>query len=468
MRPMVSGERLVLSTLLAGLYLPGIEELYLSALGRPSGGQSTDIAKESRLTYLSELVLPGEIPGSCENYPDSLSQPVFDAADALSLDALALLADAAAADFVLADSQESSVHFGWAPTAADCVKDSLTLYGGGRRLLDLIREKSPTFADAPELLRRFGFASEAARLERPGLMDLARQFVLEGAVLTPFHPEASWIWQKCSSLPYALWCTFPRQMAGGAGTAPEFPRRLFGVVGSRDVDSAGRLGAAAAALALQQGGWTLITGGAVGVDSIALDAIGETLTPRGVVLHPYGLSTNAGQKLRRTWPWAWHLSLCAPWQEFEGRWAHQRNRIIFTLSEGAVSIGPRLRRGGTWSGALECLRNKLAPLAVLADSGDKEALSVLQNLGAFSLCLADLGSTNAPTMIGQIVEEGRRRRCGLWAAEPEQAGLFDPDLPDRLAVYGNLEKQQGRESGSGRVRERQGLYTAGHAGGRAA
>lgn len=305
-----------------------------------------------------------------------------------------------------ADFDQRCLEGDFAPRESSlAVQDSLTLYGGGRRLVDLLREKSPSLVEAPDLLRRHGFASESAQLERPGLLEIARQYVVEGVVLTPFHPEADWIWERQANLPTALWCAQPRSDVGPV----EFPRRLFAVVGSRDVDSLGEQGALAAAKALHQGGWTLVTGGASGVDSLALEGVSATLTPRGVVLHPWGLSCDAGQRLRRKWPWAWHLSLCPPLQDFEGRYAHQRNRIIFALSDGALSISPRFRRGGTWSGAMECLRGRLAPLAFLADSGEPEALIALKNLGAYQVSLSDLEGSGGPDLMGQIVSEGRQR-----------------------------------------------------------
>lgn len=444
MRPMVSGERLVLSTLLAGIYLPGIDELYVSSrksYGRP---QSHDGARETRHTYTLKSIDPVDLPGKIEFCSDSfrglphwkhdralhvVSPSVLTTTfDGSKTEALRSLPRHVWPDMV---AEPRDADYRAAPQGGAEVQDSLTLYGGGARLLDLLREKSPTLAAAPELLKKYGFASEAARLERPGLLDLARQFVLEGAALTPFHPEAEWIWQECPALPHALWCSFPQGAKTQHGTAAEFPRRLIAVVGSRDVAPAGAAGAKAAALALHQGGWTLITGGAVGVDTIALDAVGETLTPRGVVLQPQGLSTAAGQRLRRRWPWAWHLSLCAPWQEFEGRWAHQRNRFIFCLGQAAVSIGPRYRRGGTWSGAMECLRGRLAPLAYLSDVGDKEALTVLKNLGAFEVCLADLAGNRGPDLIAQLVLEGQRRLSGAMPRTGGQGSLFDSENPAR-------------------------------------
>lgn len=401
MRPMVSGERLVLSTLLAGLYLPGIEEIFLKSRQCLEGRWVAGEVREEHLKYNF----------SSQDYINHLESS-SDLRFGRGLTPLS-------------SSQVSDLR-------CLAAKDSLALYGGGRRLIDLLRERPPSLAEAPDVLRRHGFASEASRLERLGLLDLARQFILEGAVLTPFHPEAEWIWNRVATLPYALWCSAPGSKAGPT----EFPHRLFAVVGSREADSLGAKCARAAGMALQQGGWTLITGGALGVDSLALDAVGRTMTPRGVVLHPQGLGTAAGQKLKNRWPWAWHLSLCAPWQEFEGRWAHQRNRIIFALSEGAVSIGPRFRRGGTWSGALECLRGRLAPLALVTDAGEAEALSALRNLGAFEVALDDLAGSRGPEIIGQIVQEGQRRKSLSAGLDSGQGNLFGTEAPDRIAVYG--------------------------------
>ncbi len=412
MRPMVNGERLVLSTLLAGIYLPGIEELYLSSRKKTKARGSSSGTKEAPPLYN----IGGAISPQYASIADLLSEGLDEPAQASP--PTGLFSDAGRAE-----GPRGPVSF-----QEGIVKESPLPYGA-RRVIELLKEKLPSPAEAPDLLRRHGLASAALRLENTGLMALVRQLAVEGSFLTPFHPEAEWIWEGGASLPPALWCVRPQTDFRPC----EFPRRLFAVVGSREVDLLGAKGAKAAARALHQGGWTLVTGGARGVDVLALEEVAESLTPRGVVLHPSGLSSLGGKKLRNRFPWAWHLSLCPPWQGFEGRCAHQRNRIIFALSEGAISISPRLRRGGTWSGAVECLRGRLAPLAVMAGTGDPEAAAALKNLGAAEVCLEELLGSGGQDFMTRLAAKGRSQ-----AGSSLQAALFEAANFGSTAVLSSL------------------------------
>lgn len=57
----------------------------------------------------------------------------------------------------------------------------------------------------------------------------------------------------------------------------------------------------------------------------------------------------------------------------------ERNALIYAFGRRAVVVRPRLRKGGTWHGAVDALRRRLASVFVY---GDDDAGRALVNLGA--------------------------------------------------------------------------------------
>lgn len=184
---------------------------------------------------------------------------------------------------------------------------------------------------------------------------------------------------------------------------PEYPKRLkhhlrgdsppifFGVgrkallndggvaiVGSRDASEndlafTANLGAAAA-----QQGYSVVSGGARGVDQTAmLAAIESGGTAVGVLADKLMSATSSS--LYRKSIMSGDLVLLSPFNPDAGFHvgnAMARNRYIYCLSDAAVVISSTPDKGGTWSGALEDLRGRWVPLWVkqtsAADSGNPE------------------------------------------------------------------------------------------------
>ena len=78
---------------------------------------------------------------------------------------------------------------------------------------------------------------------------------------------------------------------------------------------------------------------------------------------------------RGTW-----LSVCAPDEPFSRGAAMERNALIYSLGEASVVCKARFREGGTWHGAVDCLRRRLSPLIVRDDGS--QAAKALVSLGA--------------------------------------------------------------------------------------
>ena len=126
-------------------------------------------------------------------------------------------------------------------------------------------------------------------------------------------------------------------------------------------------------------GCTLVSGGAVGADSVAVGGASLSGDPsRCVVILPYGLEHCV---LGGDWC---AVSVCEPGAAFSTGQAMERNALIYSFGRRAVVVRPRYREGGTWHGAVDALRRRLGALWVL-DSPPDRASRAIVSLGALAL-----------------------------------------------------------------------------------
>lgn len=150
------------------------------------------------------------------------------------------------------------------------------------------------------------------------------------------------------------------------------------VVGSRDANEEDlayteRLGAEAAAQ-----GYSLVSGGARGVDQSAMiGALARQGTAVGVLAD--SLLRSATSSKYRKHIMSGDLALISPYNPeagFNVGHAMSRNRYIYCLSDAAVVISSTREKGGTWNGAIEDIRAGWVPLWVKPsndrDSGNRE------------------------------------------------------------------------------------------------
>ncbi|MEX2746230.1 DNA-processing protein DprA [Rhizobium mongolense] len=150
------------------------------------------------------------------------------------------------------------------------------------------------------------------------------------------------------------------------------------VVGSRDADEQDlayteRLGAEAAAQ-----GYSLVSGGARGVDQSAmLGALERQGTAVGVLAD--SLLRSAMSSKYRKHIMSGDLALISPYNPeagFNVGHAMSRNRYIYCLADAAVVISSTRDKGGTWNGAIEDIRAGWVPLWVKPsndrNSGNRE------------------------------------------------------------------------------------------------
>ena len=149
----------------------------------------------------------------------------------------------------------------------------------------------------------------------------------------------------------------------GCGNRSLLDRGALAVVGSRkvmddDLDYARQFGSAAA-----KQGCSIVSGGARGVDeAVMLGALENKGTVIGVLAHSL-LRACSGAKFRQHLM-ANNLALVSavhPEAGFNAGNAMQRNKYVYCLSDAAIVVHAG-RRGGTWSGAMENLKERWVPL----------------------------------------------------------------------------------------------------------
>ncbi len=195
----------------------------------------------------------------------------------------------------------------------------------------------------------------------------------------------------------------------GCGQRSLLNQRAIAVVGSRDAGQedlafATRLGAEAA---LQ--GFSVVSGGARGVDEAAMMGALEREGSAVGVLADNLLRTATSSKYRKALM-ARNLVLVSsfyPEVGFDVGNAMARNKYIYCLSRAAVVVSCTNGKGGTWNGAIENLRKNRVPLWV-KDSSVKES-----------------GNQTLVARGAKRLPEGQVQLSALAAEEPTALELFD-------------------------------------------
>ena len=227
----------------------------------------------------------------------------------------------------------------------------------------------------------------------------------------------------------------------GCGDRGRLASGGMAVVGSREVDSedlqfAEYLGTAAA-----KEGCGVISGGARGVDQKAM--LGALERGGGVVgVLPGGLLGAASSAVYRDYLLSGNLTLISPFNPESGFGvgkAMGRNRCIYCLADSAVVVSSTFGKGGTWTGATECLKAKWVPVWVRDRDGMNPGNAELLKRGARRLSphvqsIAELGSTElqAQPQLAGIVDVHRADGPGPQAEPARTTGPNGPrDLDGR-------------------------------------
>jgi predicted Rossmann fold nucleotide-binding protein DprA/Smf involved in DNA uptake len=159
-----------------------------------------------------------------------------------------------------------------------------------------------------------------------------------------------------------------------AGPTDLLSTPALGIVGSRSVDADGADIARGAARQAVSRGYTVVSGGAKGVDQLAMQAAFEA---GGRVVGV--LAENLLRRLRdadtRSAVLDGLACLCTPFKPSAGfsvANAMGRNKVVYGLSEATLVVASDLKKGGTWAGAHEAIRNRTCDVVIWTGAGAGE------------------------------------------------------------------------------------------------
>ncbi|WP_420620198.1 DNA-processing protein DprA [Candidatus Poriferisocius sp.] len=179
-----------------------------------------------------------------------------------------------------------------------------------------------------------------------------------------------------------------------AGPLDLFERPGLGVVGSRDIGEKGAEVAKGAARLATRLGLPVVSGGARGVDQLAMNAaIGEEGAAIGF------LADSMERQLKRPDNRRVILDgralLCTPYKpdaRFTAGTAMGRNKLIYAGSLTTLVVASDIETGGTWAGAVESLKHGFGPVAMWRGPGEGPGNERLEQLGAMPVgSLDELG-----------------------------------------------------------------------------
>ena len=254
-----------------------------------------------------------------------------------------------------------------------------------RHLRDIKRQPADLISpEAAEVRHACQSVIDNVRLQRL----LGRGFLLS-QVIERWQARAIWVVSRADA-------EYPRRLK--ACLRDDAPAVLYGcgdmnllesgglaVVGSRHVDNAridyaksvGRLAARARR--------TLVSGGAKGIDQAAMRGAAEAGGKVCGVLAD-SLEKAVMDRDHRNLLLDGQLVLISPYDPSAGfnvGNAMQRNKLIYALSDAALVVSSDLKKGGTWSGAVEQLdRLKFVPVFVRSTGESSDGLDALRKKGA--------------------------------------------------------------------------------------
>ena len=252
--------------------------------------------------------------------------------------------------------------------------------------------------------RATALAFEIERLHHSGIQ-----------TLTPFdqHYPKRWTQRLGPKAPPLLYAAGPVELLNIAG---------FGVVGSRNVSPRGAEVAAEAAKCASRHGIPLVSGGARGVDQLAMNS---AFNSGGAVvgLLADSLTRKLGKSNVRAAIHSDQALMCTPYNPdagFSAGNAMGRNKLIYAQSTLTLVVASDEGTGGIWSGATEALDHKFGRVAVWRGLGEGPGNEALERRGAVPV--SDLDD------LAPLLDDGDADAspdASLPVSEAEQGVLFD-------------------------------------------
>ncbi len=235
-----------------------------------------------------------------------------------------------------------------------------------------------------QLVRDYGLSEKiAARIARLSQRATALAFELERLEQSGIHTVTAFDEHYPSGWRARLAAKAP-PLLHAAGELELFDTPGLGVVGSRDVSQVGGQVARDVACLAARRGIPLVSGGARGVDQLAMDAAFES---GGSVVGI--LAESLSRKLKRSdVRRAVHdggTVMCTPYSPdapFSAGNAMGRNKLIYAQAALTVVVASGVDSGGTWSGATEALKHGYGNVAVWRGDGQGPGNEILEQRGA--------------------------------------------------------------------------------------
>lgn len=166
----------------------------------------------------------------------------------------------------------------------------------------------------------------------------------------------------------------------GLGNQQLLNQTSLGIVGSRSITENDELFAADKAKQAVEEGYTIISGGAKGVDQAAMRAALEH-GGQSIGILADGIYTNETRRIFLNYLRQGALVLISPFfpeAGFSVGSAMARNKFIYTMSEAVIVVKSDKDKGGTWTGAKENLNKKWVPLLVrdFAEEGNQALIQM--------------------------------------------------------------------------------------------
>jgi predicted Rossmann fold nucleotide-binding protein DprA/Smf involved in DNA uptake len=197
------------------------------------------------------------------------------------------------------------------------------------------------------------------------------------------------------------------------------------IVGSREADTEATSFTEGLASAAARGGATVISGGARGIDAVAMRAALQAggsvigVVPEGVERRLREASTRSAVAERQ----AVLVSPYHPAAAFSAGAAMGRNKLIYALADVAVVVSSAEGTGGTWTGALEAIEGRWVPLMVREAPNALPGNAALISRGATALRPADVGPSITVDELLQLA--GPVDRVAEATAEYGQQRFFE-------------------------------------------
>ena len=172
-----------------------------------------------------------------------------------------------------------------------------------------------------------------------------------------------------------------------AGAVEQLDTPGVGVVGSRNVSEAGAAIAGRVARHAADLGLPVVSGGARGVDQIAMNAAFEAGGAVVGILAESLLRKVKRPDVRKA-VYEGSTLMCTPYgpnAPFNVGNAMGRNKLIYAQAALTVVVASDHGSGGTWSGATEAIKNDYGQVAVWSGEGEGPGNEPLQKLGAVPL-----------------------------------------------------------------------------------